>query len=91
MVKRRLAKARSATCGSWEFTLDNRLLKLDLERDEVSNEPEPAAFFSFGIEKNEILRRNRQPITIASTYNASDPIAWRQMHHWARWPQGSSA
>lgn len=22
------------------------------------------------------------PVTIASTYNASDPIAWRQMHHW---------
>jgi hypothetical protein len=23
------------------------------------------------------------PFTITSTYNASDPIAWRQMHHWA--------
>lgn len=22
------------------------------------------------------------PVTIRSTYNASDPIAWRQMHHW---------
>jgi hypothetical protein len=22
------------------------------------------------------------PLTIASTYNASDPIAWRQWHHW---------
>jgi hypothetical protein len=22
------------------------------------------------------------PITIASTFNASDPIAWRQWHHW---------
>ena len=40
-------------------------------------------FSPSGIEKNEILRRNRQPITIASTYNASDPIAWRQTHHWA--------
>ena len=47
MVKRRLAKARSVASGL-EFTLDNRLLKLDLERDEVSNEREPAAFFSIG-------------------------------------------
>jgi hypothetical protein len=23
------------------------------------------------------------PITISPTYNAADPIAWRQMHHWA--------
>ena len=23
-----------------------------------------------------------RPVTIQSTYNASDPIAWRQMHHW---------
>ncbi len=22
------------------------------------------------------------PVTIASTFNASDPIAWRQWHHW---------
>jgi len=22
------------------------------------------------------------PVTVQSTYNASDPIAWRQMHHW---------
>jgi hypothetical protein len=22
------------------------------------------------------------PLTIASTFNASDPIAWRQWHHW---------
>jgi hypothetical protein len=22
------------------------------------------------------------PLAIASTYNASDPIAWRQWHHW---------
>jgi hypothetical protein len=24
----------------------------------------------------------RGPLTIASTFNASDPIAWRQWHHW---------
>ncbi|MGA7341605.1 MAG: hypothetical protein WBE72_08420 [Terracidiphilus sp.] len=23
------------------------------------------------------------PLTIASTYNAADPIAWRQWHHWS--------
>jgi len=23
------------------------------------------------------------PIAIAPTYNAADPVAWRQMHHWA--------
>jgi hypothetical protein len=22
------------------------------------------------------------PLTIPSTYNAEDPIAWRQWHHW---------
>jgi len=22
------------------------------------------------------------PLTIATTYNAADPIAWRQWHHW---------
>jgi hypothetical protein len=22
------------------------------------------------------------PVTIPSTFNASDPIAWRQWHHW---------
>jgi hypothetical protein len=22
------------------------------------------------------------PLTIASTYNAADPVAWRQWHHW---------
>jgi hypothetical protein len=26
------------------------------------------------------------PLTIASTYNASDPIAWRQWHHWSTAP-----
>ena len=35
------------------------------------------------IEKQEILRRNRQPVTIPSTYNASDPIAGRLLHPWA--------
>jgi hypothetical protein len=27
------------------------------------------------------------PIAIASTYNASDPIAWRQWHHWNMLPK----
>jgi hypothetical protein len=38
------------------------------------------------------------PLTIASTFNNSDPIAWRQWHHWnimsgaiaARLPAGKS-
>jgi hypothetical protein len=28
-----------------------------------------------------------RPITILSTYNASDPIAWRQWHHWNTAPE----
>jgi hypothetical protein len=27
------------------------------------------------------------PLTISSTYNASDPIAWRQWHHWNLAPE----
>jgi hypothetical protein len=38
------------------------------------------------------------PLTIASTFNASDPLAWRQWHHWSlapgiakvRLPEGKS-
>src|SRR5215467_7124336 len=49
VVRQQWAKARSATSGSFEFTLDNRLFKLDLERDQVSNDHppcrEPVAFF----------------------------------------------
>ncbi|HMF53275.1 MAG TPA: hypothetical protein VK593_02920, partial [Edaphobacter sp.] len=26
------------------------------------------------------------PLTITSTFNASDPIAWRQWHHWNNMP-----
>jgi hypothetical protein len=27
-------------------------------------------------------KRSAGPLVIASTYNASDPVAWRQWHHW---------